>query len=209
MARSPERYDDPEFRDTFGPLLGEEVGRIDLLVGQSLDFARPVKPDLAPTDLHGVVEAALQLVAQQIRSRGLALDRRFEAPDDRVLGDERLLRQVFVNLLLNGIEAMEAGGTLTVGMRPVPRPAAAWRDGQESDAWVEAYVRDTGCGIAAADRVRIFYPFFTTKSGGTGLGLSVVHGIVWDHLGCIDVESEPGHGACFRVALPLQPRSAP
>jgi signal transduction histidine kinase/GAF domain-containing protein len=205
----PERYDDPEFRDTFGPLLGEEVGRIDLLVGQLLDFARPVKPDLAPTDLHGVVEAALQLVAQQIRSSGLALDRRFETPDDRVLGDERLLRQVFVNLLLNGIEAMEAGGTLTVGMRPVPRPAAAWRDGQESDAWVEAYVRDTGCGIAAADRVRIFDPFFTTKPGGTGLGLSVVHGIVWDHLGCIDVESEPGHGACFRVALPLQPRSAP
>ena len=204
----PERYDDPEFRATFGPLLNDEVGRIDQLVGQLLDFARPVKPSLAPVSLHAMLDAALQLITQQIKTRRLKLVRAFDAPNERVRGDERLLRQVFVNLLLNGIEAMQPGGTLTVGTRAIPRPAAAWREGQESDAWVEAFVSDTGHGIAPADRMRIFDPFFTTKPSGTGLGLSVVHGIVWDHFGCIDVESESGHGACFRVALPLQPRSA-
>ena len=204
----PERYDDPEFRATFGPLLNDEVGRIDQLVGQLLDFARPVKPSLAPVSLHAMLDAALQLITQQIKTHRLKLVRSFDAPNERVRGDERLLRQVFVNLLLNGIEAMQPGGTLTVGTRLVPRPAAAWREGQETDAWVEAFVSDTGGGIAPADRMRIFDPFFTTKPSGTGLGLSVVHGIVWDHLGCIDVESEPGQGACFRVALPLQPRSA-
>ena len=205
----PDRYDDPDFRATFGPLLNDEVGRIDQLVGQLLDFARPVKPSLAPVSLHAVLDAALQLTAQQIKSRRLTLVRAFDAPDERVCGDERLLRQVFVNLLLNGIEAMQPGGTLTVGTREVLRPANAWREGQEAGVWVEAFVSDTGSGIAPADRIRIFDPFFTTKPSGTGLGLSIVHGIVWDHLGCIDVESEPGHGACFRVTLPLQPRSAP
>ena len=204
----PERYDDPEFRATFGPLLNDEVGRIDQLVGQLLDFARPVKPSMAPVSLHAVLAAAVQLVAQQIKTSRLTLVRSFDAPNEHVRGDERLLRQVFVNLLLNGIEAMQPGGTLTVGTRAIPRPATAWREGQEANDWVEAFVADTGAGIAPADRMRIFDPFFTTKSSGTGLGLSVVHGIVWDHCGCIDVESEPGHGACFRVALPLQPRSA-
>ncbi|MFZ4395839.1 MAG: two-component system sensor histidine kinase NtrB, partial [Kiritimatiellia bacterium] len=204
----PERYDDPDFRATFGPLLHDEVNRIDQLVGQLLDFSRPVKVSLVSTSLHTVLDAALQLIAQPSKTRRLTLVRAFDAPEARVCGDERLLRQVFVNLLLNGIEAMQPGGTLTVGTRAAARPATAWREGQQTDDWIEAYVSDTGSGIAPADRTRIFDPFFTTKPSGTGLGLSIVHGIVWDHFGTIDVESAPGQGTCFRVTLPLQPRSA-
>ena len=205
----PTRYDDPEFRDTFGPLLNDEVGRIDQLVGQLLDFSRPVKPALASVSLHAVLDAALQLIAQQVKARNLRLVRTLDASPDCVQGDERLLRQVFVNLLLNGMQAMEApGGTLTISTRTIPRPASAWREGQESDTWAEVCVADTGVGIAPADRMRIFDPFFTTKANGTGLGLSVVHGIIWDHCGCIDVESELGQGTCFRVALPVPARSA-
>jgi signal transduction histidine kinase len=203
----PERYDDPEFRATFIPLLGAEVSRIDAVVSQLLGFARPVKAQLAPTPVHAAIDASLRLVAQQVKSKGLLLVRRCEAPADEVLGDARLLSQVFVNLLLNAIDATPRGGTLTVATLPAEPPESAWRAGQGAGAWIEVQVCDTGPGIAPDDRPRIFDPFFTTKPNGTGLGLSVVYGIVWDHHGCIDVESEPGQGACFRVSLPLLPRS--
>lgn len=205
----PERYDDPEFRATFTPLLGAEVGRIDAVVTQLLGFARPVKPNLLPTSVHAVIETALQLVAQQFKRKGLVLVRQCHAEADGVLGDEHLLGQVFVNLLLNGMDATPPGGTLTVATRIVERPPGAWRAGPEASEWLEVQVRDTGTGIAPEDRAHIFDPFFTTKPNGTGLGLSVAHGIVWDHLGCIEVESEPGQGACFRVSLPLLRRSTP
>ncbi len=205
----PERYDDPEFRTIFTPLLGAEVSRIDAVVTQLLGFSRPVKAKLAPTPVHAAIRASLRLVAQQIKGKGLTLVEHCQAPADEVLGDEHLLSQVFVNLLLNGIDATPPAGTLTVATRVTERPLSAWRVGQEASAWIEVQVRDTGPGIAADDRPRIFDPFFTTKPNGTGLGLSVTYGIVCDHQGCIDVESEPGQGACFRVSLPLLPRSNP
>jgi signal transduction histidine kinase len=205
----PERYDDPEFRTTFIPLLGAEVGRIDAVVTQLLGFARPVKAQLVPTPVHGALRSSLRLVAQQIKSKGLTLVRHLEAPADEVLGDERLLSQVFVNLLLNAIDATPPGGTLTVVTCPAERPLSAWRVAQGATAWLEVQVSDTGAGIAPDDRLRIFDPFFTTKPNGTGLGLSVAYGIVYDHQGCIDVDSEPGQGACFRVSLPLLARSNP
>jgi signal transduction histidine kinase len=203
----PERYDDPEFRTTFTPLLGAEVTRIDKVVSQLLGFARPIKPNLAPTPVHAAVETSLRLVAQQIKGKGLALVHRCETLTDVVLGDEHLLSQVLVNLLLNAIDATPPGGTLTVVTRLAERPVGAWRAGQEANTWIEVQVCDTGPGITLEDRPRIFDPFFTTKANGTGLGLSVAYGIVCDHQGCIDVESEPGHGACFRVSLPLLTRS--
>jgi signal transduction histidine kinase len=203
----PERYDDPEFRTTFTPLLATEVSRIDAVVRQLLDFARPVKPDLVQTSVHAVLEGSLRLVAQQIKSRNVALQQRLGAATSTTLGDERLLTQVFVNLLLNAIDATSPGGTLTVVTRLAERPLAAWRADQIAGAWIEVQVCDTGAGIPASDRARIFDPFFTTKPNGTGLGLSVAYGIVCDHGGYIDVESEPGQGACFRVLLPLLTRS--
>jgi signal transduction histidine kinase len=156
--------------------------------------------------LHAALDDALQLVAQQSKAKGLATERVYAAEYDSVLGDRRLLGQVFVNLLLNGIDAMESDGTLTVSTRCVSPPAQAGRaDRQAAGDWIEVQVKDTGRGIAPADLPLIFDPFFTTKATGTGLGLSVAHGMVMDHLGLIDVESTPGQGACFRVLLPLSP----
>ena len=203
----PERYDDPEFRTTFTPLLAAEVTRIDAVVTQLLGFARPLKPNLVPTPMHAAIDASLRLVAQQIKSKGLNLVRRCTAPSDAVLGDAHLLSQVFVNLLLNSIDATPAGGTLTLGTRLAERPVSARRAGHQATAWIEVTVTDSGSGIAPEDRPRVFDPFFTTKANGTGLGLSVAYGIICDHQGCIDVESKPGQGACFRVSLPLLLRS--
>lgn len=200
----PDHFDDLDFRNTFIPLLGSEVGRIDAIVSQLLNFSRPVKPMLAPMSLHAAIDAAMQLVVQQGKAKALTLDRQFRARRDCLLGDARLLGQVFLNLLLNGIDAMSAGGTLTVSTQELPHAEPAWRmDRPGGGGWIEVRVRDTGCGILPADLPRVFDPFFTTKENGTGLGLSVAHGIIIDHQGLIDVESTPGQGTCFRVLLPL------
>jgi signal transduction histidine kinase len=200
----PDHYDDPDFRNTFVPLLGNEVERINAIVSQLLNFSRPVKPTLNPLTLHATLDAAGTLVAQQIKARGLVFVRRYEAENDRLMGDQGLLSQVFINLFLNGMDAMERGGTLTVTTQVVTRPDPRWdHAGTRADAWIEVRVQDTGRGISPEDKSQIFDPFFTTKPTGTGLGLSVAHGIVIEHQGMIDVESIPGAGACFHVLLPL------
>lgn len=200
----PSHYEDPDFRQTFVPLLGNEVERINAIVSQLLNFSRPVKPTLVPLSLQTTLDDAWQLVAQQIKSRGLSFVRDYHAKNDRLLGDKGLLSQVFLNLFLNGMDAMDRGGTLTISTNTVCVPLQSWQQGQQQDReWIEVRVRDTGCGIALEDRQRIFDPFFTSKANGTGLGLSVTHGIIAEHQGMIDVESEPGAGTCFRILLPL------
>lgn len=200
----PSRYDDPDFRSTFTPLLGNEVERINAIVSQLLNFSRPVKSTLVPLALHPVLDAAWQLAAQQLKAKGLVFQRRYEAGDDRLLGDLHLLGQVFLNLFLNGIDAMECGGTLTVTTAEVPAHDLFWQTLEQGGAkWIEVRVNDTGRGIPLEDRPRIFDPFFTTKANGTGLGLSVAHGIVLEHQGMIDVDSTVGVGTSFRILLPL------
>lgn len=202
----PSRYDDPDFRDTFTPLLGNEVERINAIVSQLLNLSRPVKPTLVPMSLHAALDVAWQLAAQQIKVKGLTFDRQYHATQDRLLGDERLLSQVFLNLLLNGIDAMEQGGTLTLSTETVSSPEPALYPAmQNALSCVEVRVTDTGRGINPEDRLRIFDPFYTTKATGTGLGLSVAHGIVLEHRGIIDVESVPEKGTCFRILFPLLP----
>lgn len=199
----PERFDDPDFRSTFVPLLSVEVRRIDTIVSQLLNFARPVKPVLAPLSLHAALENSLQLVAQQLKTKQVNLERRFDAGQERVLGDDRLLNQVFVNLLLNGIDAMAPGGVLTVRTRVTGCPPSARGLDPAGDSYIEIAVDDTGIGIPPADLPRVFDPFFTTKDNGTGLGLAVAYGIVCEHRGVIEVSSAPGQGSSFRVSLPL------
>lgn len=200
----PTKYDDPDFRNTFTPLLGNEVERINAIVSQLLNFSRPVKPKLVRLSLHAALDAAWQLASQQLKSKGLVFKRHYQAENDVLLGDPRLLSQLFLNLFLNGIDAMEHGGILKVSTEMAGRPEQSWTDSlPDADAWIEVRVCDTGRGIAPEDRQRIFDPFYTTKANGTGLGLSVVHGIVLEHQGMIDVENVSGPGTCFRVLFPL------
>ena len=105
------------------------------------------------------------------------------------------MKQVLLNLIHNALQAMPMGGELTISTESIPR---AGRD------WIRVAVSDTGVGIPKLDQARIFEPFYTTKGdqGGTGLGLSVTYGIITDHGGQIDVESQPGAGSKFSVWLP-------
>jgi len=130
--------------------------------------------------------------------RSTSIDLDVSLPEDLppVEGDPKQLGQVFLNLILNAVEAMPKGGKLTIQstLKAVP---------EDQETWIQLFFRDTGSGIPEGDRPYLYDPFFTTKERGTGLGLSIVYSIVQKHNGQIEVESEPGKGSLFIVTLPV------
>ena len=202
----PERYSDSDFRETFSNLIVHETDRIDSLVNQLLRFARPAKPLLRPMHVHEVLEKTLLLVQHRLYQKEIKLTRSWDAEVDTTRADADQLEQVFLNFFLNAMDAMRRGGELTVatqirsGDPLVSRVSAGAEDTQEA---LCISIRDTGEGIRAEDIPHVFDPFFTTKDYGTGLGLSVVHGIIEEHGGQIEVESELSKGTAFHIFLPL------
>ncbi|HEY1582270.1 MAG TPA: ATP-binding protein [Chthoniobacterales bacterium] len=202
----PERYQDSDFRETFFSLIGHEVDRIDSLVNQLLRFARPAKPLLKPMHVHEVLEKALLLVGHRLYQKDIKLTRSWQAEVDTIRADADQIEQVFLNFFINALDAMKPGGALTVATEigstetwPTALPDAT-TDVREI---LRISVEDDGSGIKPEDVPHVFDPFFTTKDYGTGLGLSVVHGIVQEHGGQIEVESELDRGTSFHILLPL------
>jgi two-component system NtrC family sensor kinase len=176
-------------------IIDKEVLRCTHIVDGLLDFSRP--RDAAPkvsVEINALVEQTLFLLKHHQRFRRIAVTREFADGLPVVLVNDEQMIQVLMALMLNGVDAMDDGGTLTV------RTAPNFDRGDE----VMVEVRDTGHGIPAADLPKIFEPFYTTKppGRGTGLGLSICYGIVEQHRGRIEVDSEPGLGSTFRVFLP-------
>ncbi len=171
-------------------LVQRETERCRAIVRNLLDFARERPLQLRDVDLEKVVQESLQLIGHQLQLQGHHLVTRL-APVPPVHADFGELRQAFVNLAMNAMEAMVQGGRLTVTLR-------ASGDGQV----VEVLIADSGPGIPEELRTKIFDPFFTTKEKGTGLGLSVVYGIVQRHGGQLLLESEVGRGTTFTLRLP-------
>ena len=202
----PERYQDSDFRDTFSNLIGHEIDRIDSLVNQLLRFARPAKPLLKPMHVHEVLEKSLMLVAHRLYQKEIKLSRVWSAEVDTIRADADQIEQVFLNFFLNAMDAMKHGGELTVATEI--QPAQEWvaqingRNGGNEEI-LRITVRDDGEGIKSEDIAHVFDPFFTTKDYGTGLGLSVVHGIIQEHGGQIEVESQLSKGTSFHILLPL------
>ena len=202
----PERYSDSDFRDTFSNLIVHEINRIDSLVNQLLRFARPAKPLLRPMHVHEVLEKTLLLVQHRLYQKEIKLTRVWDAEVDTIRADADQLEQVFLNFFLNAMDAMRRGGELTVGTQVrsgdlLVSPLSS--DGEDTHEALSITIRDTGDGIRAEDIPHVFDPFFTTKDYGTGLGLSVVHGIIEEHGGQIEVESELSKGTAFHILLPL------
>jgi signal transduction histidine kinase len=177
-------------------IVGEEADRLNRIVGDLLDFARPSPPSLHPEPLERVLDEALfsALAGRGENGGSTAGEVRIERSVDPGLPavpmDVRLVRQALLNVTLNAVQAMPKGGVLTVRAR------------RERDQ-VVVEISDTGNGIPAEVRHRIFEPFFTTKATGTGLGLAVVKRIMDAHRGDIAVESEPGSGTRFTLRLPV------
>jgi PAS domain S-box-containing protein len=202
----PERYNDSEFRDTFSNLIGHEIDRIDSLVNQLLRFARPAKPHLEPSHVHDILEKSLLLVGHRLYQKDIKLTRSWQANVDTIRADSDQLEQVFLNFFINAMDAMKNGGDLNISteirtdeewVSPLPQSNG------ESHEVLRISIRDSGEGIRSEDLAHVFDPFFTTKDYGTGLGLSVVHGIIQEHGGQIEVESELTKGTAFHILLPL------
>jgi two-component system sensor histidine kinase HydH len=190
---------DPE-ADLAG-VVRREIGRIDSMVTQMLKFAGPSKGVTGPLHLHDVLDHSLRLVRPQMESKELSVNRAFDAAQDFLKGDEYQLEQAFVNLMLNSVEAMGAGGMLTVKTHSL---AASFPHGvaEAAPARIRISVSDTGIGIPPEEQSHLFEPFFTTKPSGTGLGLAITRRILEEHGGGITVESKPGHGTTFHIVLP-------
>jgi signal transduction histidine kinase len=183
----------------FYAILLKEVERLNDVLTNFLSFARPVTPHLAPLDVRSVLTALEGLTSGQARAHRVQIFTSFHEGPSRVMADETLLKQAFLNIMLNAVEAMPSGGDLAISTRL--SPAGATGDRPE---WVEVVFDDTGPGIREGDLGRIFDPFFTTKRDGTGLGLAITHRIIENHDGTIRVTSQGGKGTTFVVTLPLE-----
>ncbi|MDD5763018.1 MAG: ATP-binding protein [bacterium] len=185
---SPENIDKyKEYLDT----MRREVERTTAIVQNLLDFTRPKEPARKLMSLLKVIEESLSLVRNKLSLNNIEVVNRMHPLPD-IMADPAHMKQVFINLLINACEAMEGGGTLTIG-----------GSCDEAGNTVTVEIRDTGVGIKAEDLARIFDPFFSTKEKGTGLGLSVVHGIVSRHNGKVAIESAPRSGTLIRITLPI------
>jgi signal transduction histidine kinase len=184
-------------------VIGEQAQRMTALIRQLLDFGRPRALQKAPVHVTALAKHVSELVATIARKANVTVEP--PAFDDalRVEADDGQLNQVLTNLVVNAIQAMPEGGTVTIGARVIDRVPPPYVGG-EIQSWMALEVRDTGTGMDDATRQRIFEPFFTTKpvGEGTGLGLSVTWGIVREHGGWLDVQSELGKGSTFTVYLP-------
>ncbi len=176
----------------------EQVERINKIIQDLLSFSQPTEITFSPCKVNLLVDDVVNLVMPKIREKDIKVEKKYDLEMPIVMLDADRIKQVLLNLILNGIEAMGEKGVLTLGTR--------FERGGDShtEDYVQIWVRDTGEGIKPEDMSRIFDPFFSRKKGGSGLGLSVVQRIVYDHRGKIDVESEPGKGSCFKIILPAR-----
>ncbi|MGD0299523.1 MAG: ATP-binding protein [Bryobacteraceae bacterium] len=180
------------FRESTTTLLGE-LDNLKTIVGRFSDFAKMPAPELEPLNLDQVVREVVKLFEAQISAPGrppvevkLELDENLET----IHADPEQIRRALRNLILNALDAMPSGGTLTIRT-------------QALDGKVALEISDSGAGLTPEECERLFTPYYTTKQHGTGLGLAIVQSVVSDHKGTITVHSEPGKGATFRIELKL------
>ncbi|MCL5677567.1 MAG: ATP-binding protein [Firmicutes bacterium] len=172
-------------------ILGE-IDRIDSILEDLLTLARPTSPNRRLVDLHHILDEVIFLIKAKEIAKGVHIHREWAAAASSTWIDPRQMKQVFLNVLQNAVEAMEGQGDIVVGTSLTPQGE------------VVVTCRDSGPGIAADVLPRIFDPFFTTKDTGTGLGLAVTFRIVQAHGGRVEAESQAGLGTSFRVTLPLK-----
>jgi two-component system sensor histidine kinase HydH len=172
-------------------VIEEEIHRINEIVDQFLRFAKPAPPHLERTEVTSIFEEILQLLRPQMEKLRISVQKDFRSVPLITIDNEQM-KQVILNLLMNSIQAMPEGGQFRL-------EGEVSKDGQ----WVEFSIRDSGVGIPPEDMDKLFNPFFSTKEGGIGLGLSIAHRIIDQHHGKIEVTSNPNEGTIFTVYLPI------
>jgi two-component system sensor histidine kinase HydH len=188
-----DRYRDiPQDQET-ATIMIQEVERLNRVIGQLLEFARPVTIDPKPTSLSSLIRHTLRLVEQDAQQKSIQVHQHVSSDVGDLAIDPDRFKQVLLNLYLNALESMETGGILSV-------TAERMRD---TDS-VQVTVSDTGKGIDPDHLAHVFDPYFTTKASGTGLGLAIAHKVVESHGGQISVRSERGQGTTVVISLRIQ-----
>jgi len=187
-------------------LVIRETKRCATIIRRLLDFAREKAPEKKYADLNQVIEDTARIIERPASFRDIEIAMDLDPELPQVWVDADLIKQVVMNMLVNAQHAIEHEGSITVRTRRCPQPRSP-EPGMQPVPTVEISIVDTGCGIPEKNLKRIFDPFFTSKEvgRGTGLGLSVSHGIVKAHGGAIEVESAVGMGSTFRIYLPVEP----
>lgn len=180
-------HDDARMQELTGYII-EEVERLNRVITNFLQFARPSEPNLERVDINEVLEHTIDFLAPEAQTANISIEKKFQPDLPPVLADPEQCHQVFLNLCMNAFQAMNGDGLLTVETR--------------FSEMVDVIITDSGQGIPTELTQRIFNPFFSTKDNGVGLGLSLVHKIVEKHNGRIRVSSKPGSGATFIVSFP-------
>ena len=188
----PDNLDDAEFIKNYTEMAPRQLDRINNIVETLLRIARPQKYVLTSVDLSKILDDLYHLLENQSRKKNIVFNKEWE-PELTVEGDAEQLMQVFMNLILNAIDAMPRGGQLKIKSEKIQNG-------------IILEIADTGVGIPEEKLKNVFDPFFTTKEGGTGLGLAVTHRIIKEHSGEIEVKSKVGEGTTFKIWLSTKPR---
>jgi len=186
-----------------GEIIMEETSRLNSIVTDFLDFARPTTPNYSECRVDAVLERNLKFLEVELKRRDIKVELRFAENGRPVIADGDLLYRAFLNIFVNAMEALDDGGTIRVITR--------YRDPQNDT--LEVIIADTGSGISGNDIGKIFDPFFTTRKTGTGLGLPIVRNIIESHGGTVDIKSPPpeelaqfeSKGTAIIISLPVNP----
>ncbi len=185
--RYPEQFDEV-FREGTATLLAE-LANLKQIIGRFSDFAKMPAPEMQPLDCNALVAGTMKLFDAQLRDAHIAAQLELDPRLRPIPADHEQMTRVLRNLVLNAIDAMPQGGTLTVRTAALP------------SGGVRLEISDTGQGLTPEECDRLFTPYYTTKTHGTGLGLAIVQSVISDHKGRISVESQPGKGATFLIEL--------
>jgi signal transduction histidine kinase len=175
-------------------VIGDEIHRLDRVVQTLVDFTRPRELHEQDIDMRKILEDVSLLAAPDVEQHGVRLAREFAKEPLMVRADSDLMKQAILNLVLNGVQAMTTGGTLTLAAR-------------RQDDTIITEVRDQGAGIPPELQEKVFELYFTTKKEGTGIGLAQTSQIIEWHYGSVDFESTVGVGTTFRLRLPAVSQS--
>ena len=190
-----ERYRENKDDQQTADIMIQEVERLNRVVGQLLEFARPITISKKVTSVDTVIKDSLRLIERQATEKNIKIETAFSPIVIKIQVDRDRINQVLLNLYLNAIESMQDGGTLNVALSM-----------NKERKWVIIKVTDNGTGIRKEDIAHIFDPYFTTKPSGTGLGLAIVHNIIDAHDGKMEVESSPEKGTTVTLFLPISNR---
>jgi len=191
LIESPQTSE--EMRKGSLAIIHKEIQRLNRLLTNLLDFARPRRPEFQPVDPNRLIDSIINLAGHSAEQKGITLRKDVPAAVPSIECDPEQMKQVILNLVINAVQAMTRPGEVLLAARPL-------------DSSVMISVSDQGAGVAEENLDKIYNPFFTTKEAGTGLGLSVVHQIVTQHGGVVNAERNPQGGMTFSLVIPQQQR---